>query len=170
MLSYYYSKLYFIFFFEKKIKFIINLIKILLNFKEMIKIILFYIDYLKLKFKSEYIINIKIYFTKKVKNIIFIIKNILFIIKWFLISFFIMLLYIHTYIFYMQIDELKQLIIWFYFILLVYFIINIFNNIIVKLFVGKFITSIQRFWKKNSYYFLNYRNIFIFIIFLLFFK
>ena len=40
----------------------------------MIKIILFYIDYLKLKFKSEYIINIKIYFTKKVKNILFIIK------------------------------------------------------------------------------------------------
>lgn len=72
MLSYYYSKLYFIFFFflKKKIKFIINLIKILLNFKEMIKIILFYIDYLKLKFKSEYIINIKIYFTKKSKKYI----------------------------------------------------------------------------------------------------
>ena len=166
IINIYYNKFIFFFFFEKKIKNFINFIKNLKNFNIIIKN--YFILYKKKIHEFNYI-NYSILFYRKISTFFyFLIKKILVIFKWFILSFIISIIYFLFYYFYIQIEGFKQLIIWFFAIVFFYYIINIFNNIIIKLSIGKFITSIQRFWKRTAIIFWII-EIFLFLLFFYYF-
>lgn len=127
--------------------------------------------YKLIMFQPRFIKNISIY-TSLYNTTINYIKNIInlinFNLKWILVPFIISLFYFIISLFYIQIEIIKQIAIWYIFIILYYLLMSTFNSFLIKYKYGKFTSAIQRFWKRTGIVFWLIEG-FLFLLFFYYF-
>lgn len=104
-------------------------------------------------------------FIKLFTNIKNLIHVIIFNIKWILLAAIISFIYFFFSLFYIQIDFMRQLAIWYLVMIAYYLLMSTFNSFLNKYKYGKFTTAIQRFWKRTGIIFWILEGVWLILFF-----
>lgn len=96
------------------------------------------------------------------KNLVHII---IFNVKWILLAAIISFIYFFFFTFYIQIDFMRQLAIWYLVMIAYYLLMSTFNSFLNKYKYGKFTTAIQRFWKRTGIIFWILEGVWLILFF-----